>query len=119
MLPCGIGHALREKFTASLERRPGAKSLGDLHRRTATLKAGRVFSKPQSEPTLVRTVTEGNTAKTGTLDPPDADLTPGLGISIRGCRIVRRSQGFFMTLSIRQLRHSEISGTSMRAVCNG
>jgi hypothetical protein len=101
------------------ERQPGAKRLGDLRRKITTLKAVWVFSKPQFEPTLVRTVTEGNTAKTGTLDPPGADLTPGLGISIRGCRIVRRSQGFFMTLSIRQWRHSEISGTSMRAACNG
>ncbi len=64
-------------ITVSPERRPGAKRLGDLRKKIATLKAVCVFSEPQFEPTLVRTVTEGTNAKTGTLDPLGADLTPG------------------------------------------
>jgi zinc transport system substrate-binding protein len=64
-------------ITVSPERRPGAKRLSDLRKKIATLKAVCVFSEPQFEPTLVRTVTEGTTAKTGTLDPLGAGLTPG------------------------------------------
>jgi zinc transport system substrate-binding protein len=64
-------------ITVSPERRPGAKRLGDLRKKIATLKAVCVFSEPQFEPALVRTVTEGTTAKTGTLDPLGADLKPG------------------------------------------
>lgn len=64
-------------ITVSPERRPGAKRVSDLRKKISALKAVCVFSEPQFEPTLVRTVTEGTSAKTGTLDPLGAGLTPG------------------------------------------
>jgi zinc transport system substrate-binding protein len=64
-------------ITVSPERRPGAKRLSELRKKIATLKAVCVFSEPQFEPTLVRTVTEGTTAKSGVLDPLGADVPPG------------------------------------------
>jgi zinc transport system substrate-binding protein len=82
-------------ITVSPERRPGARRLSDLRKKITALKAVCVFSEPQFEPALVRTVTEGTTAKTGVLDPLGADIPPGpdayftmmrrLAASLSGC----------------------------------
>lgn len=64
-------------ITVSPDRRPGAKRLSQLRRRIAETKAGCVFSEPQFEPTLVRTLLEGTAARTGVLDPLGASEKPG------------------------------------------
>lgn len=82
-------------ITVSPDRRPSAKRLSAIRAKIAGLNAACVFSEPQFEPTLVRTVVEGTTAKTGVLDPEGADLPEGetlyptlmrnLAASLRGC----------------------------------
>jgi zinc transport system substrate-binding protein len=63
--------------TISPELAPSAKRLSELRRKVSTLKAVCVFAEPQFEPKLVRTVTEGTTARIGTLDYLGASLQPG------------------------------------------
>ncbi|GLR78986.1 zinc ABC transporter substrate-binding protein (plasmid) [Azospirillum oryzae] len=82
-------------ITVSPDRRPSAKRLSAIRTKIAGLNAACVFSEPQFEPTLVRTVVEGTKAKTGVLDPEGADLPEGeslyptlmrnLAASLRGC----------------------------------
>ena len=82
-------------ITVSPDRRPSAKRLSTIRAKIAGLNAACVFSEPQFEPTLVRTVVEGTKAKTGVLDPEGADLPEGetlyptlmrnLAASLRGC----------------------------------
>jgi zinc transport system substrate-binding protein len=82
-------------ITVSPDRRPSAKRLSAIRAKIAGLNAACVFSEPQFEPTLVRTVVEGTRAKTGVLDPEGADLPEGealyptlmrnLAASLRGC----------------------------------
>ena len=82
-------------ITVSPDRRPSAKRLSAIRAKIAGLNAACVFSEPQFEPTLVRTVVEGTKAKTGVLDPEGADLPEGeslyptlmrnLAASLRGC----------------------------------
>ncbi|MBB4285316.1 zinc ABC transporter substrate-binding protein [Roseospira goensis] len=59
---------------------PGAARIAEI--RTAVRDSGAVcvFAEPQFEPRLVRVVTEGTAARTGTLDPLGADLEPGPGL---------------------------------------
>jgi zinc transport system substrate-binding protein len=63
--------------TVSPEIAPGAKRLSQLRKKISTLKAVCVFAEPQFEPKLVRTITEGTSARTGTLDYLGASLRPG------------------------------------------
>ncbi len=63
--------------TVSPEIAPGAKRLSELRKKISTLKAVCVFAEPQFEPKLVRTITEGTSARTGTLDYLGASLKPG------------------------------------------
>lgn len=63
--------------TVSPEIAPSAKRLSELRRKISTLKAVCVFAEPQFEPKLVRTITEGTSARTGTLDYLGASLKPG------------------------------------------
>lgn len=82
-------------ITIHPERKPGAKRVSELRKKVTSLKAVCVFSEPQFEPTLVRTITEGTSAKTAVLDPLGADLAPGpdayfammrrLGTALAGC----------------------------------
>lgn len=64
-------------ITVTPDRRPGARRLTALRKKVASAEAVCVFSEPQFEPSLVKTVTQGTTARTGVLDPLGADLTPG------------------------------------------
>lgn len=63
--------------TVSPEIAPSAKRLSELRKKISTLKAVCVFAEPQFEPKLVRTITEGTSARTGTLDYLGASLKPG------------------------------------------
>lgn len=76
-------------------RPPEAKRLAELRAALAAYNIGCVFSEPQFEPDLVRTVVKGTRIRTGTLDPlgfgvepgPDAWFTMmrGLGDAIAEC----------------------------------
>jgi zinc transport system substrate-binding protein len=63
--------------TVSPEIAPSAKRLTELRKKISTLKAVCVFAEPQFEPKLVRTITEGTSAQTGTLDYLGASSKPG------------------------------------------
>lgn len=56
---------------------PGAQRIAQIRARLADAKAACVFAEPQSPADLVATVIEGTGAKTGSLDPLGAHLTPG------------------------------------------
>lgn len=64
-------------ITMSPEVRPSAKRLTEIRQRLAGLKASCVFAEPQFQPQLVAAVTEGTTARAGTLDPEGALVEPG------------------------------------------
>lgn len=63
--------------TVSPEIAPSAKRLSSLRKKISSLKAVCVFAEPQFEPKLVRTITEGTSARTGRLDYLGASLKPG------------------------------------------
>lgn len=64
-------------ITINPERRPGARRLSELRHRISGPEVTCVFSEPQFEPALVRTLVDGTTARVGILDPEGAALTPG------------------------------------------
>jgi zinc transport system substrate-binding protein len=64
-------------ITISPELSPGAKRLIEIRGRIKKEGALCVFAEPQFEPKLIRTVVSGTGARTGTLDPLGAQLTPG------------------------------------------
>src|SRR6185503_20244117 len=63
--------------TVSPEIAPSAKRFPQLRKKISTLKAVCVFAEPQFEPKRVRTITEGTSARTGTLDYLGASSKPG------------------------------------------
>lgn len=63
--------------TISPDLMPSAKRLAALRRKISALKAVCVFAEPQFEPKLVRTVVEGISTRTGTLDPLGAAVPAG------------------------------------------
>lgn len=77
------------------EASPGAARLATIQETIRDYGAACVFAEPQFTPGLVRVVTEGTGARSGTLDPLGADLTPGpdlyfalirdLATSLRDC----------------------------------
>lgn len=56
---------------------PGARHLSRLRERIRKEGVACVFAEPQFEPKLVATLTEGSTARAGTLDPLGAGIAPG------------------------------------------
>jgi zinc transport system substrate-binding protein len=56
-------------ITVNPDRQPGAQRVAAIRERIAAGGAECVFAEPQFEPKLVRTLTEGTTARTGVLDP--------------------------------------------------
>jgi zinc transport system substrate-binding protein len=66
-------------ITVSPEAQPSARRLTEIRRKLATLSAACVFAEPQFQPKLVAAVTEGTSARSGTLDPEGALLEPGPG----------------------------------------
>ena len=61
-------------------RTPGAKRISALRRLIRTGKIPCVFTEPEFEPALARTLIEGTKARIGILDPLGAGLTPGPGL---------------------------------------
>lgn len=82
-------------ITVSPETMPGAERVRQIHDKIKSLDATCVFAEPQFEPKLVKVVTEGTDAKSGTLDPEAAtfkegpslyfDLMRGIASSIHNC----------------------------------
>lgn len=64
-------------ITVSPEKSPGAARIQQIHDKIKSLKVACVFSEPQFEPKLVKTVIDGTDAKTGVLDPLGAELKDG------------------------------------------
>lgn len=64
-------------ITLSPDQQPSAKRLTEVRKKIAGLDAACVFAEPGFQPKLVAAVTEGTSAKTGTLDPEGLALTPG------------------------------------------
>ncbi|MBQ0710523.1 MULTISPECIES: zinc ABC transporter substrate-binding protein ZnuA [unclassified Ochrobactrum] len=64
-------------ITVSPEKAPGAARIKEIHDKIKSLGAACVFSEPQFEPRLVKTVIDGTDAKTGVLDPLGAELKDG------------------------------------------
>ncbi|MGE3245473.1 MAG: zinc ABC transporter substrate-binding protein [Beijerinckiaceae bacterium] len=61
-------------------RAPGAKRLREIRAKLASADVACVFSEPQFEPRLVRTVIEGSAVRTGVLDPLGAKIQDGPGL---------------------------------------
>ena len=64
-------------ITVSPEKAPGAARIKEIHDKIKSLGATCVFSEPQFEPKLVKTVIDGTDARTGVLDPLGAELKDG------------------------------------------
>lgn len=64
-------------ITVDPEKTPGAARIREIQDKVKSLGATCVFSEPQFEPRLVKTVLEGTSAKTGVLDPLGSDLQDG------------------------------------------
>jgi zinc transport system substrate-binding protein len=64
-------------ITLSPELQPSAKRLKELRRKIKSLAAVCVFAEPMFQPNLVAAVTEGTSARSGTLDPHGNGLEPG------------------------------------------
>ncbi len=64
-------------ITLSPEVQPSAKRLTELRHKIKSLKAVCVFAEPLFQPNLVAAVTEGTSARSGTLDPNGSRLNPG------------------------------------------
>ena len=64
-------------ITVSPEVMPGAERVSELREKISDLSATCVFSEPQFEPKLVRTLVDGTGARTGVLDPLGATLVKG------------------------------------------
>ena len=64
-------------ITVSPEVMPGAERIAELREKVKSLDATCVFSEPQFEPKLVKTVTENTNAGTGVLDPLGASINDG------------------------------------------
>lgn len=64
-------------ITVNPEVAPGAERIAELQAKLKDLGAACIFSEPQFEPKLVATITEGTSARTGTLDPLGASLDNG------------------------------------------
>jgi len=63
--------------TFSPERTPGIKRIHELRKKLVDSGAVCIFSEPQFEPKLVRTIIEGRSVRTGVLDPMGSGLKPG------------------------------------------
>ena len=64
-------------ITVSPEVLPGAERVSELRDKVKSLNASCVFSEPQFEPKLVKTITENSDAGTGVLDPLGANIKDG------------------------------------------
>lgn len=84
-------------ITVSPDAQPSAKRLSEIRKKLTSLSASCVFAEPQFKPKLVAAVTEGTSARAGTLDPEGALVEPGpaaydtlirnLATSLKSCLI--------------------------------
>ena len=72
-----FGLAAAGSLTVSPDVQPSAKRLSAVRAKIAQLKAACVFAEPGFQPNLIAAVTEGTTARAGTLDPEGMTLNPG------------------------------------------
>lgn len=72
-----FGLAALGSITLNPEAKPSAKRLTEIRKKLGALSASCVFSEPQFQPKLVAAVTEGTSARAGTLDPEGALVEPG------------------------------------------
>lgn len=63
--------------TVTPDAQPSAKRLTEVRKKIASLSAACVFAEPGFQPKLVAAVTDGTSARPGTLDPEGATLTAG------------------------------------------
>ena len=86
-----FGMAAIGSITVSPEVMPGAERVRDLREKIKDLGATCVFSEPQFEPKLVRTLVDGTGARTGVLDPLGSSLTKGPDLYFQLVREMARS----------------------------
>ena len=86
-----FGVAAIGSITVSPEVMPGAERVKDLREKIRDLRATCVFSEPQFEPKLVRTLVDGTGAQTGVLDPLGSSLTKGPDLYFELVREMARS----------------------------
>lgn len=72
-----FGMAAAGSVTVSPDAQPSAKRLTAVRKKISALSATCVFAEPGFQPKLIAAVTEGTNARSGTLDPEGALLTPG------------------------------------------
>lgn len=72
-----FGLSASGSITVSPEVQPSVKRLSAVRKKIATLEAACVFAEPGFQPNLIAAVTEGTTARSGTLDPEAIALVPG------------------------------------------
>ena len=77
--------------TAAADRPPGARRISALRRTIGSGKIPCVFTEPEFEPALARTLIEGTGARIGILDPLGAGLKPGPGLYAELMRGLARS----------------------------
>ena len=86
-----FGVAAIGSITVSPEVMPGAERVRDLREKIKDLGATCVFSEPQFEPKLIRTLVDGTGARTGVLDPLGSSLTKGPDLYFQLVREMARS----------------------------
>lgn len=69
--------SLAGSITVTPDVMPGAARIGELKAKVAELGATCVFAEPNFEPTIIKAITEGSSAKSGVLDPEGGALTEG------------------------------------------
>ena len=78
-------------ITVSPEVLPGAERVSELRDKVKSLNASCVFSEPQFEPKLVKTITENTDAGTGVLDPLGTNIKDGPELYFRLIRNMAKS----------------------------
>ncbi|MCM2469229.1 zinc ABC transporter substrate-binding protein ZnuA [Agrobacterium vitis] len=63
--------------TVSPEKAPGAERVAAIHAKVKSLDAACIFAEPQFAPKLIKVVSEGSNARTGTLDPLGTAIADG------------------------------------------
>ena len=86
-----FGVAAIGSITVSPEVMPGAERVKALREKIRGLRATCVFSEPQFEPKLVRTLVDGTGTQTGVLDPLGSSLTKGPDLYFELVREMARS----------------------------
>ncbi|MEN9061973.1 zinc ABC transporter substrate-binding protein [Ponticoccus litoralis] len=75
-----FGMAAAGSISLSDSTAPSPARIAEVHQKVSELGVACVFSEPQFNPGLVRTVLQGTEAGTGIIDPLGADLKPGTGM---------------------------------------